>query len=60
MKFKILMCFKNTDPDPDLKIKISGSGFGLDGSKILLSRFGSIYPGYTIFGADLGSNPDLG
>ena len=58
MKFKNLMCFKNTDPDPDipdLKFKISGSGFCLDGSKILLS-------GYPIFGgpgADFKSNSDL-
>ena len=44
------MYFKNTDPD--LKIKISGSGFGLHGSKILLSGFGSGHPGYHIFVAD--------
>ena len=57
MKFKNLMCFKNTDPD--LKIKISIFEFGLDGSKILLSGFGSEHPRYPIFRADLGSNPDL-
>ena len=37
---------------PDLKTKISGFGFGLNGSKILLSGFGSGHYEYPIFKAD--------
>ena len=46
MKLNFLIYYKNMD----VKIKISGIGF--DGSKILLSRFGSRYSGYPIFVAD--------